>query len=128
MRLLVHTPIRVEVDQDVDSVTVQAIGGSFAMLPHHVDITAPLRAGLLSFRADGIETVIAVDGGVVVKCGSEVLVSTPRLVRGPELEDLERTVTESFRTLEERDRTARAALARLESDIIRRFVEVDDHA
>jgi F-type H+-transporting ATPase subunit epsilon len=127
MRLRIQTPTQVEVDQQVDIVTADGKDGSFALLPRHVDLVAPLRRGLVGFRSGPDETFVAVDGGTLVKCGTTVSVSTPRLVRGPTLEELERAVEESFRRLEAHEVIARSALARLESDIIRRFVELADH-
>jgi hypothetical protein len=74
------------------------------------------------------EAFLAVDGGTLVKCGDEVLVSSPRVVIGPGLDDLRTTIEASFRALERDERDARAAIVRLESDIVRRFVELERHA
>lgn len=127
MRLRVLAPTHLAVDREVDAVVAEAIDGSFCLLPHHVDLVAPLATSLLAYRADGEETFLAVDGGTLVKCGDEVLVSSPRVVSGPGLDDLRTTIAASFRTLEDRERTARAALARLETDLLRRFVELEHH-
>lgn len=127
MRLTVLVPTEVVVDREVDAVVAESLDGSFGLLPHHLDVVAPLAAALFAYRIGGEETFLAVDGGTLVKCGDEVLVSTPRAVCGPGLDDLRTTVARTFREVQDRERDARAALVRLETDLLRRFVEVDHH-
>ena len=64
------------------------------------------------------------DRGVLVKQGEEVFVSVRNAVYGVGLEELVATVHTRFLNLDERDRTVRSALARLESDFVRRFMEL----
>jgi F-type H+-transporting ATPase subunit epsilon len=127
MRLRVLAPDHVAVDAGVDKVVAEAGDGVFCLLPRHLDMATTLVPSLLSYTVDGEEHHLAVDGGTLVKCGSQVMVSTPRVVRSRSLADLRRAVDESFRVAREREHTARAALARLESDVIRRFVELEHH-
>jgi F-type H+-transporting ATPase subunit epsilon len=117
-----------ELDEPVVKVTAEADDGSFTLLPRHVDFLATLVPGLVSYETEGgQEAFLAVDGGTLVKCGSEVLVSTTRAVRGPGLEDLQRTVTETFRKLGQREQTARSAFAKIEADFVRRLLELEEH-
>lgn len=127
MRLRVLLPARVLVDEQVAKVTAESVSGSFTLLPRHVDVVAPLAQGLLTF-ADAQErtTVLAVDGGVLVKCGADVFVSTPDAVPGPTLEDLEQSVDEVFRATVEEERAARVALTRIATDILDRLVELEE--
>ncbi len=59
-----------------------------------------------------------------MKCGPEVLVSTRHAVPGDDLATLRRTVRERYVELDERERSARSALARLEAGVVRRFNEL----
>jgi len=128
MRLKVLMPTEVVVDEQVNKVVAEAANGSFGLLPRHIDFVAPLVPGLLSFESSqGGEEFLAVDEGVLVKCGSEVLVSTRNAVRGADLGHLRATVEARFRQLEDRERATRSALARLESSVVRRFMELADH-
>ena len=128
MRLKVLLPSEILVDEDVTKVVADAQNGSFCLLPRHVDFAAPLASGILSYEnGEGEEIFLAVDGGILVKCGADVLVSTPRAVRGPGLADLRRVVEESFRQREERDRRAREALDRMEAEFISRIGELEGH-
>jgi F-type H+-transporting ATPase subunit epsilon len=47
-------------------------------------------------------------------------------VRGPDLGLLKQTISARFHSLDERERRARSALARLEADFVRRFIELDE--
>ncbi len=68
------------------------------------------------------------DNGILVKCGSEVLVSTRNAVRSADLKSLRKTVQEHFVVLDDRERRARSALVRLEADFVRRYLELEDEA
>ncbi|MCA9073043.1 MAG: hypothetical protein KDA84_29175, partial [Planctomycetaceae bacterium] len=83
--------------------------------------------GLLSFTTGkGVEEFLAVDEGILVKHGAEVLVSSRHAVRGQRLEELEALVRDHFEVLNERERAARSAVARLESDFVRRFLMLEE--
>jgi F-type H+-transporting ATPase subunit epsilon len=129
MKLKILLPTEIMVDEEVTKVTAEAGNGSFCLLPRHIDFVAALAPGLLSFvkAADGVEEFLAVDEGVLVKCGPEVLVSTPKAVRGPELGSLRETVDRTFKVLTDQERKARSALANLESNFIRRFLKLEEH-
>ncbi|MBF2014661.1 MAG: F0F1 ATP synthase subunit epsilon [Rivularia sp. T60_A2020_040] len=95
------------------------------LLPNHVDFVAGLVPGLLFFESEqGEELFLAVDEGILVKCGSEVLVSVRNAVRGTDLETLKNTVEQEFLFLDEREQMTRSALAKLEASFIRSFLKV----
>jgi F-type H+-transporting ATPase subunit epsilon len=126
MRLKVVTPVDVIVDSKVGKITAEAENGSFCLLPRHVDFVAALVPGLLLFEdAEGAERLLAVNDGILVKCGPEVLVSTIDAFAGEDLGALRRTVEEAFSRRDERERTVRSAAARIEAGLARRFVELE---
>jgi F-type H+-transporting ATPase subunit epsilon len=128
MRLKVLLPTEVLLNKEVTKVIAEAENGSFCLLPRHIDFVAALVPGLLFFTEDeDREEFLAIDEGILVKCGAEVLVSTRTAVRGPNLGALRRTVEERFRHIDEREKQARAAAARLEADLVRRFMELGEH-
>jgi F-type H+-transporting ATPase subunit epsilon len=128
MNLKVLLPTEVLVDADVTKVIAEAENGAFCLMPHHIDFVAALVPGLLSFTTGaGSEEFLAVDEGILVKCGPQVLVSTRHAVRGPDLGTLTHTITEQFRVLDDREKKARSAVAKLEANLVRRFLELGDH-
>ena len=130
MRLKVLLPTEIMVDEEVTKVTAEAGNGSFCLLPRHIDFVAALAPGLLSFvkAGDGQEEFLAVDEGVLVKCGPEVLVSTRQAVRGPELGRLRETVDQTFKVLTDQEKRTRTALANLEANFIRRLLKLEEYA
>lgn len=127
MKLTVLLPTGVLVDQEVTKVTAEAENGSFCLLPRHVDFLAALTPGLLSFEnGTGDEEFLAVDEGILVKCGTDVMVSTRNAVRGVPLGQLRQAVQERFRVLDERERQAREVLAKLGADLVVRFVRMGE--
>lgn len=131
MRLVIALPNRIEVDAPVVKVGAEGRHGTFTLLPHHLDYVALLEPGILVYLAEDDaedERYVAVDGGVLTKVGDEVLVSTRAAVAGDRLEELERTVVRSFRLLDERERSTRAALARIESHLLRGIFEFEERA
>lgn len=127
MRLTVTLPTGVLVDQKVTKVTAEAENGSFCLLPRHIDFLAALVPGLLSFEDEaGQEEFLAIDEGVLVKCGTEVMVSTRNAVRGAPLGQLRQAVEQRFRALDEREQQARAVLTKLEADLVGRFIRLGE--
>jgi len=124
VKLRVLSPARAEVDADVEHITVDGAHGSFTLLPRHADFLADLVPGLMLYEVDGIEHVLALDGGTLVKCGDEVLVSSPNVVHGSDLETLRRDAMGTFADRSEHERQARSALQRIEADFVRRFIEL----
>ncbi|WP_169981384.1 F0F1 ATP synthase subunit epsilon [Tautonia rosea] len=126
MMLRVLIPERVLISEKVNKIKAEAGNGSFTLLPKHVDFVAALVPGILSFESqEGGECFMAIDQGVLVKCGNEVFVSTRKAAMGPSLEDLKRTVREQYEIVDERERHARSASARLEAELVRRFMELE---
>ena len=125
MRLRVLLPAQVLLDVATPRVVAEAPDGSFCLLPRHVDYVTALTPGLLRFtNADGADEYVALSGGLLVKRGLDVLVTAADAVHGRELGGLQAMVQERFATLDAREERARGALARLEADFVRRFIEL----
>lgn len=128
MNLHVFLPTEILVNEAVSKVIAEGENGLFCLLPRHIDFVSALVPGILSFVLEtGQEEFVAVDEGILVKCGAEVLVSSRQAVRGADLGDLRQTVEAQFRVLDEREKLARSATARLEADLVRRYMELGVH-
>lgn len=126
MRLKVLLPHEVLVEEEASKIIAEAENGSFCLKPRHVDFVSALTAGLLTFvDGSGAEVFLAVDEGILIKCGDEVLVSCRNAVRGDDLGQLQVIVDERFKQLDEQERIARSAVARLEAGVVRRFIEFE---
>jgi F-type H+-transporting ATPase subunit epsilon len=126
MRLTVWLPPEVLLDEEVARIRAQAVNGSFGMLPKHVDFVTALVPGVLTFQADGKpEEYLAVDHGILVKCGPQVRISTRHAARGATLAELKMEVDKQFQHREESEKKARAFEAKLETDLVRRLLEAE---
>jgi F-type H+-transporting ATPase subunit epsilon len=119
-------PTEILLDVEAVQVNAEAQNGAFSLLPRHIDFTTALVPGLLSYvTEDGSEEFIGVDEGILVKVGPEVLVSTRNAAMGPDLGKLQEMIEKQFTELDEHERQARSAFARMEADLVRRFVELE---
>lgn len=127
MRLRVLLPARVLVDEAVTSVSAEAVDGAFTLRPRHLDWVAPLARGLLTYvGTGGARTVVAVNRGILVKVGEDVLVSTREAISGPDLAALDRSIADVFRATDAEEQAGRAALARMGTDVVQRLVELEE--
>ncbi|MFA5172367.1 MAG: F0F1 ATP synthase subunit epsilon [Sulfuriferula sp.] len=125
MNLKVLLPFRIFAEKtNVSRIVAETSAGSFGILPHRLDCVAALLPGILEFEtpADGV-VYIAVDEGVLVKAGADVLVSVRNAIAGTDLGKLHAAVEQEFLNLDEQERDARVVLAKLESGFIHRFKE-----
>ena len=98
--------------------------GSIGILPHRLDCAASLAPGILSYETGaGDEVDLAVDQGVLVKAGDDVLVSVRNAIGGMGLDKLHEAVRREFLDLDEQEKGVRMVLAKMESGFIRRFME-----
>ncbi len=125
MQLKILLPSRVFGEiADVTRIVAEARGGSFGILPHRLDCVAALAPGILTYATEAAGDVyVAVDEGVLVKIGAEVLVSVRHAVGGVDLGLLRQAVEREFLTLDDREKSVRSAVVKLESGLIRRFAE-----
>ncbi len=122
MKLRINLPSGIFLEEEVGSVIAESVNGRFCLLQRHIDMTTILAPGLLSYRIDGMDSYLAVDHGVLVKQGHDVNVAARAAVAG-ELGFLEREIKRMQKEIDEQERITRSAVARLEADFVRRFME-----
>ncbi len=125
MHLKVLVPTEVFVDTNIIKIVAEGENGSFCLLPHHIDFLSALVPGILSYTLENQKEIfLAINEGILVKRGNDVFVSTLQAVADKDLENLQTTVTKKFRTLDEKEKLIRSALAKFEATIIRRFKDI----
>ena len=123
MNLKVLLPFQIFAEKtDVLRIVAETGEGSFGLLPQRLDCVAALSPGILIYEteAEG-EVYLAIDEGVLVKTGPDVLVSVRRALAGSDLAQLRAMVEKEFLTLDENEQSVRAVMAKLETGFIRRF-------
>lgn len=124
MHLKLLLPYGVFAEQTaVSRIVAETRSGSFGLLPHRRDCVAALAPSILLYEteADG-EVCVAIDEGVLVKTGLDVLVSVRRAVGGTDLSQLRAAVEREFLILDQQEQDVRAVMAKLESGFLHRFV------
>lgn len=125
MNLKVIIPFEVFVEKArVTRVVADTGAGYFGLLPHRLDCVAALVPGILSYETehDG-EVFLAVDEGVLVKCGYNVLISVRRALVGGGLEHLRDLVEKEFLSLDESELRVRSVTAKLEAGFMQRLAK-----
>ena len=108
----------------VSRIVAETREGSFGLLPHRLDCVAALAPGILTYQNEGEgEVYAAVDEGVLVKTGLDVLVSVRNAIGGTDLDQLHAAVEKEFLNLDEREQSVRSVMAKMESDFISRLAE-----
>jgi len=108
----------------VSRIVAESREGSFGLLPHRLDCVAALAPGILIYENDPEgEIYVAVDEGVLVKTGLDVVVSVRNAIGGTDLGQLHEAVEREFLNVNEREQSVRSAMATMESDFIRRLAE-----
>ena len=123
MNLKILLPFRIFAEKTgVSRIVAESHEGSFGLLPHRLDCVAALAAGILIYetKAEG-EAYVAVDEGVLVKTGSDVLVSVRNAIAGTDLGQLREAVQREFLHLDEQEKNVRSVLAKMEGDLMRRM-------
>jgi len=123
MTLKVLLPFQIFAEKTgVSRIVAETRDGSFGLLPHRLDCVAALAPGILTYEteADG-EVFVAVDEGVLVKTGPDVLVSVRRAIGGRDLRRLRESVEKEFLKLDERERSVRSVMAKLETGLLRQL-------
>jgi F-type H+-transporting ATPase subunit epsilon len=106
----------------VSRIVAETRAGAFGLMPHRLDCVAALEPGILIYETDAQgEMFLAVDAGVLVKTGPDVLVSVRNAIGGTDLPHLRDAVEREFLTLDEHEQDVRSVLGRMEGDLIRRL-------
>lgn len=124
MRVKLILPYKTILDKRVNKITAPGAEGDFQILPRHIDGTWSLKAGILIISIEN-DLYFAISQGVLVKEGDIVYISCFQAIKGDSLENLADTVKNDLQVLNKREKRAREVLLKLETDTIKRFIEID---
>jgi F-type H+-transporting ATPase subunit epsilon len=126
MNLKILLPFEVFVEKTgVKRIVAHSLEGSFGLLPQRLDCTAALAPGILTYETDAEgEVYLAVDQGVLVKAGANVLVSVRNAIGGTDLDKLHEAVKREFLNIDQQEKNVRSVLAKMESGFVHRLMEL----
>jgi len=125
MDLKIFLPFKIFAEiKNVKSIVLDTKEGSYGLLPHRLDCVAALIPGIFSYEAEtgGIQ-YLAVDEGILVKAGTQIMVSVRNAIGGADLGKLHETVEKDFVNLDAAEKNTRTAMAKLESGFVRSLEE-----
>ena len=125
MNLRILLPFQIFVEKKgVSRIVAESREGSFGLLPHRLDCVAALEPGILTYETEAEDEIyVAVDEGVLIKTGQDVLVSVRDAIFGTDLSQLREAVEKEFLNLDENERRIRSVMIKLESGLMRRLAE-----
>jgi F-type H+-transporting ATPase subunit epsilon len=121
MELKILLPYKVFAEvKNVENIIAETSEGSFGFLPQRLDCVAVLVPGIFMYKTDK-EHYIAVDDGLLVKTGSQVIVSVRNAVGGVELGKLADTIKNEFKNADENTIKVQQMVSKLESGFLSRL-------
>ncbi|NGP89866.1 F0F1 ATP synthase subunit epsilon [Fodinibius halophilus] len=124
MHLKIMVPERIITEVDADKIIAEAYNGFFCLKPKHIDFTAALKRGILYYYSNNDEQIIAIDKGILVKCGANVSVSVLNAIRGENLNEIEQQVQVEFSKAQDLEEASVQALKNLEAELVQHFVDL----
>lgn len=126
MNLKISIPFMIHTQKaDVLRIVAETHDGSFGLLPHRLDCVAALIPGILMYetKSEG-EAFLAIDQGVLVKTGPDVLISVRRAIVGEDLAKLREAVQQEFLRLNEQEQIVNMVMQKMESSFIHHLKEL----
>ena len=125
MDLKILLPFRIFADiKNVKSIVAETSEGFFGLLPQRLDCVAALVPGIFTYETDSKSAhYLAVDKGIMVKTGTQVLVSVRNAIGGSDLDKLHESVEKEFKDLDENEKNVRSVTAKMESGFIYNMIK-----
>lgn len=123
--LKILLPFRIFAEiKNVSRIVLETSEGSYGLLPQRLDCVAALVPGIFSYETESKSVhYLAIDEGVLVKAGTQVLVSVRNAIGGSDLGRLRESVEKEFRNLDENERNVRSVTAKMESGFIYNMIK-----
>lgn len=120
MDLKILLPFRIFAEiKNVSSIVAETSEGFFGLLPQRLDCVAALVPGIFTYETETKSIhYLAVDEGVLVKTGTQVLVSVRNALGGADLGKLRESVENEFMKLDDNEKNVRSVMAKMESGFI----------
>ena len=111
--------------KNVKKIVVETSVGSYGILPGRLDCTAALVTGILMYETDSEgEKYIAVNDGILIKAGSDVMISVRNAIGNAPLGKLREVVEKDMMQLDDLEINARTVMAKLETGFLRNFQKI----
>ncbi len=120
MNLKILLPFQIFSEEEkVKRIVVETSAGSYGFLPERLDCVAALVPGIFEYETETKGIVyLAVDEGIMIKSGKNVLVSVRNAFGGTDLGKLHELIEKEILNLDERERNARTVMIKMSNSLI----------
>jgi F-type H+-transporting ATPase subunit epsilon len=120
MDLKILLPYRIFAEiKNVSSIVAETSEGSFGLLPQRLDCVAAIVPSIFTYETESKNKhYLAVDEGILVKAGSQVMVSVRNAFGGTDLGKLHESVENEYKKLDDTEREIRSTMAKVESGFL----------
>lgn len=121
MNLKILLPFRVFAEiPNVSKIIAETNEGFYGFLPQRLDCVTALVPGILNYETDTNEIhYVAIDEGIFVKAGLNVLVSVSNAFEGTDLSKLRETIDKEFLKTAKSEIEIRSSMAKMESILVK---------
>lgn len=129
MKIKIVLPFEILLEKaDVLRLVVETTKGSMGFLPSRLDCVALLPPGIVTYEAlNEEEKYVTIEGGILVKTGSLITVSTRSGNIGADLGQLKKLTEENITKRKEKEKMQRHMFEKLESGFLHRFMMESQH-
>ncbi len=120
MDLKILLPYRIFAEiKNVSSMVAETSEGSFGLLPHRLDCVAAIVPSIFMYETESKKKqYFAVDQGILVKTGSQVMLSVRNAFGSTDLKKLHESVENEYKKLDDTEREIRSSMAKMESGFL----------
>jgi F-type H+-transporting ATPase subunit epsilon len=118
LKILLPYKIFSETNQ-VKRIVAETNRGSYGFLPQRLDCVASLIPGIFEYETESQGIIyLAIDEGVLIKTGHDVLVSVRNAIGGIDLGKLHEAVEKEFLSLDEQEKNVSTVMKKMSSSLI----------
>ncbi|WP_017258826.1 F0F1 ATP synthase subunit epsilon [Pedobacter arcticus] len=127
MELKILLPYKVFAElKNVKNIIAETSEGSFGFLPERLDCVAILVPGIFAYQTDKLH-YLAVDEGLLVKTGLQVLVSVRNAIGNVALGELAETIKKEFKNTDENDEKLNQMVSKLETGFLAKLKKFNSY-
>jgi F-type H+-transporting ATPase subunit epsilon len=127
LKLEIVTPEAIAFSEDVEMVTLPAIGGQIGIYPQHVRLITQMVPGELIATRNGSEILIAVGEGLVAVSGDRVEILTDMAIRAEELDAAKVEEARKRAKARHEEKIADESVATLNASVVRSLAHLRLH-
>jgi F-type H+-transporting ATPase subunit epsilon len=127
LKLEIVTPEAIAFSEDVEMVTLPALGGQIGIYPQHVRLITQIVPGELIVTTAGRESVIAVGEGLVAVSGDRVEILTDLAISAEELDAAKVEEARKRARARREERIADESVAAINASVVRSLAHLRVH-